>query len=91
MAVYKGTIPGHPHKYVLDDHHVFETGRPVLVCGNSASMVGESWLGRYFDIIGDRSTHFGLFDCSSPAPTQSGGGAAAACGPTLDGVGGACC
>ena len=34
VAVYKGTIPGHRHAYQLDDHHRFETGRPMLVCGN---------------------------------------------------------
>lgn len=91
VAIYKGTIPGHSHSYVLDDHHVFETGRPVLVCGNSASMVGESWLGRHFDIIGDRTTHFGLFDCSAPSGDVGGASAGAAdCGPTLP-AGGACC
>lgn len=62
-AVYKGTIPTHPNSYVLDDHHKFETGKPMLVCGNTGSMVGESWLAPHFEVVGDRSTHFGLFDC----------------------------
>jgi len=92
VATYKGTIPGHAHSYMLDDHHVFETGRPMLVCGNSAAMVGDSWLGKHFEVLGGMSTHFGLFDCSTPAassPTNPGG--AAACAPTLDNVGGGCC
>ena len=56
----------YPHAYTLDDHHVFEKDRPVLVCGNSASMVGESWLAPHFRIEGERSHHFGLFGACSP-------------------------
>jgi len=82
VAIYRGTIEDHPHGYALDDHHVFETGRPMLVCGNTASMVGESWLAPHFEVIGDRSTHFGLFDCGTPVvakpsdivESSSGGG-----------------
>jgi len=70
VAYYNGTLPGHAHTYALDDHHIFETGRPMLVCGNTASMVGESWLKPHFRITGDRSTHFGLFDCG-PSPSGS--------------------
>ena len=29
----------------LDDHHRLETGKPMLVCGNTGSMLGETWLG----------------------------------------------
>lgn len=60
-ARYKGTIPTCKDAYVLDDHHVFEAGKWYEVCGNTASMVGESWLGPHFNIIGDRSVHYGLF------------------------------
>jgi len=84
-AVYKGTIPGYPHHYDLDDHHTLEKGKPFLVCGNTAAMLGESgvsWLSPHFEIHGDRTTHYGLFDCGGPPAL---GGAAAACGP------GACC
>ena len=45
------------------------------VCGNSAAMVQETRFGRFFDVLGDRSTHFGLFDCApapSTEPTDSG-------------------
>lgn len=66
VAYYKGTIPEHRHKYVLDDHHLFETNRPVLVCGNTASMLSESWLAPHFTVVGDRSVHYGLFDCGPP-------------------------
>jgi len=72
-ARYLGTLPGYPHAYPLDDHHTFEKGRAMLVCGNTAKMVGESWLRKHFRIDGDMSIHFGAFDCSggSCVPTLS--------------------
>ncbi len=74
VAIYRGTIPEHPHRFELDDHHVFETGRPVLVCGNTAAMLQETRYGAHFEIIGDRSVHYGPFDCSSGSPaTESTG------------------
>lgn len=66
VAVYLGTIPDHPNHFPLDDHHTFVTGKPMLVCGNTAAMVSETRLGRHFKVIGDRSTHFGAFNCSTP-------------------------
>ena len=84
-AVYKGTIEGNPNAYSLDDHHRLETGKPMLVCGNTGSMLGETWLGKHFDVVGDRSKHYGLFDCGpSPVATSTGGGDGAP-------AGGACC
>eukprot|EP01024_Parvocaulis_polyphysoides_P001130 TRINITY_DN10312_c0_g1_i8.p4 TRINITY_DN10312_c0_g1~~TRINITY_DN10312_c0_g1_i8.p4 ORF type:complete len:136 (-),score=29.02 TRINITY_DN10312_c0_g1_i8:894-1301(-) len=64
IAIYKGTIEGHKHSYILDDRHTFITNKPMLVDGNTAAMVGEdgvSWLSPHFDIIGGRSVHYGLF------------------------------
>lgn len=76
VAVYRGTLQGAPHAYVLDDHHKFVAGKPMLVCGNTAAMVGEdgvSWLSPHFHVSGDRSTHFGLFDgCGGPAIDDAG-------------------
>ena len=71
IAVYKGTIPGHPHAFALDDHHNFITGKPMLVCGNTASMVSETRFRNSFTVIGDRSTHYGAFDCT-PEDAQEG-------------------
>eukprot|EP00041_Stephanoeca_diplocostata_P032412 m.1037392 g.1037392 ORF g.1037392 m.1037392 type:complete len:427 (+) comp24143_c0_seq9:2498-3778(+) len=71
VAYYKGTITGHQHNYALDDHHVFETGRPMLVCGNTAAMVGDSWLRPHFNVVGDRSHHYGLFACGPEPATPS--------------------
>ncbi len=34
----------------------------MLVCGNTASMVGESWLREHFTVTGNRSHHYGIFN-----------------------------
>lgn len=81
VALYQGSIPGHPHAFRLDDHHLFLKGKPLLVCGNSADMVSRTWYAPHFQLIGGKATHLGLFDCA-PAPSTAAG----ACAP-----GGACC
>lgn len=83
-AKYNGTVPGHKFSYILDDHHEFQTGKWYEVCGNTAAMVGDSWLGKHFEIIGDRSVHYGIFDCSG-----GGGGNAAESSNTAPA--GSCC
>jgi arsenite methyltransferase len=70
VATYLGTIEDHPHAFVLDDHHLFETGKAYPVCGNTASMLENTRFGAHFGVIGDRSTHYGLFDCG-PSSTGS--------------------
>lgn len=72
VATYRGSVPHHPHAFALDDHHRFETGRPMLVCGNTADMLAKTRYAAHFAVTA-RGAHFGLFDCA-PAPT-----AAAAC------------
>ncbi|CAN5474861.1 methyltransferase domain-containing protein [soil metagenome] len=79
VAVYNGTIDHAPHRFMLDDHHIFETGKPMLVCGNTAAMVGETRFARHFKISGDRSVHYGAFDCSDPAAAGSDSETAGAC------------
>ena len=75
VAYYLGGIAGHPHGFKLDDHHHFKTGRPMLVCGNTAAMLGQTRYAPYFRIIGDTSTHYGLFDCGpTDGKTESSGG-----------------
>ena len=49
----QGTILGHEQEYALDEGHTLEHGRPVLVCGNTAAMLGEkgvSWLSPHFQV-----------------------------------------
>lgn len=81
IAVYRGTVPEHPHAFDLDDHHRFFTGKPMLVCGNTASMLQGTRYGAHFEVRGDRFLHFGAFDCEP--------GSAAA--KSRDSSGGACC
>jgi len=71
IAIYKGNIAEFPHYFELDNHHRFITGKPMPVCGNTASMLQESRFGKHFEVIGDRSVHYGLFPCSSPS-TEDG-------------------
>lgn len=68
-ATYLGTIPEEPHGFTLDDHHFLETGRSMLVCGNTAAMLSETRFAKHFRVEGDHSVHYGLFDCS-PAATS---------------------
>jgi len=83
VAYYQGTIPHHPHSFTLDDHHYFETGKPMLVCGNTADMLSKTAYAEYFRVVGDKSVHLGLFDCG-PSPA-SVGNSPGVCAP------GACC
>ena len=66
VAYYKGSIPEFPHGFTLDDHHYFQTGIPVPVCGNSSKMLSESRFGEHFDLLGNFSTHYGPFESSTP-------------------------
>ncbi|MGE4107763.1 MAG: methyltransferase domain-containing protein [Bacteriovoracia bacterium] len=67
VATYKGGIPYSEELFMLDDHHIFEKNRPMLVCGNTADMLSKSRYGKFFEVRGDKQSHFGLFDC---APIQ---------------------
>ncbi len=88
-ARYRGGIEGAETVFWLDDHHAFEAGRPERVCANTAAMLRDTRLSTYFDVVGEATTHFGLYPCGpTMAATQYGastGGAGAACGP------GGCC
>jgi len=82
VAVYQGTIPNHPHYFDLDDHHRFITGKPMLVCGNTAAMVQETRFSKHFSVWGDRSVHYGPFDCapaSVKAETEQAGAGGSCC------------
>lgn len=74
VATCLGTIPGHPHDWTFDNHHRFERGRPLRVCGNTADMLAHSRFAPHFRIEGGKETHFGIFDCIPPAPESPAGG-----------------
>lgn len=64
VAIYKGTIPTAKSTFWLDDHHAFEAHRPERVCGNTAAMLQGTRHAAHFDVVGDKSMHFGVFPCS---------------------------
>ena len=79
VAYYQGTIPEFPHGFVLDDHHLFKTGLPHLVCSNTAAMLAQTRYARHFRSVGDTSTHYGLFDCAPVATTGAAASSGACC------------
>jgi len=67
VAVYRGTVKESAHHFILDDHHIFTQGKPMLVCSNTAAMLQRTRLAKHFHITGNCDTHFGLFDCGRPS------------------------
>ena len=70
--IYKGNIPLHADRFVLDTHHSIEKGRVFPVCRNTFRMLGESRFAEYFEFIGNGENHFGIFpDCGELMPFSS--------------------
>lgn len=80
-VIYRGTMPEHPHRFVLDKHHDIATGKVFPVCGNTWRMLHDTRFAPHFDFIGHFNQHFGLFEgCGSSMPFDvsapvAGGGA----------------
>jgi SAM-dependent methyltransferase len=71
VAIYRGSIPESPHAFLLDDHHLFEAHRPMLVCGNTADMISSPAYREHFIVQGKKhERHFGVFACG-PTPAAS--------------------
>ena len=71
VAYYKGSLTEAPTLFTLDNHHVFEKGRPLPICQNTARMLTETRFADHFEVTGDTSTHFGLFDCAPLSNTTT--------------------
>lgn len=83
-VIYRGSIPDHPHRFILDKHHHIETGRVFPVCGNTWRMLHDTRLAPHFEFIGNFDQHYGLFEgCGDAIPFDR---SAAAVGDTQ-----ACC
>ena len=81
-VVYRGSIPDHAGRFVLDQHHDIQTGKVFAVCGNTWHMLHGTRFAQHFDFIGDFQTHYGIFEgCGSDLPfaTTSVGVSAASC------------
>lgn len=85
-AVYRGTIEHHPDRFVLDAHHTLPTGKVFPVCGNTFDMLAKTRFAEHFELIGDRSRHFGIFpDCGTAMPFSEPGA------PDAEASAGGCC
>ena len=74
----------------LDADHVFAAGKTAAVCGNTASMLEESWLAPHFTVTGDRSAHKGQFLCAGVANCALSAATVAAMAAAGDSGGGCC-
>ena len=85
LATYRREIPHLGPLFKLDDHHLFELNRPERVCGNTAAMLRDTRFGEFFEVVGDESVHYGVFDCSETmaaaqyAESQGTGASATSC------------
>ncbi|UGQ10476.1 methyltransferase domain-containing protein [Yinghuangia sp. ASG 101] len=79
VATYLGTVPEQPHAFDLDDHHRFFAGKPAAVCGNTADMLAGSRYAPHFAVVGDKTTHFGLFPCGPEQGTSAAADGVAGC------------
>lgn len=77
FATYRGTCDLQPARFVFDDHHGFEAHRPTAVCRNTARMLSETRLGRYFEVT-EPVRHFGIFPCG-PEPVSTDPGSSPCC------------
>lgn len=72
-VVYRGTIPHHPHAFVLDKHHFIETGKQFTVCGNTWRMLHDTRFAGHFDFYGNFERHYGIFPgCGMGIPFDDG-------------------
>jgi len=72
VATYLGNMDESPASFQLDQQHLFEEGKSVPVCGNTASMLEQTRFSKYFDIKGNRSVHYGLFNCDPATDSAEG-------------------
>lgn len=79
VAAYKGTLAETPHAFRLDDHHLFRTGMPERVCGNTYKMLAQTRLAAHFDFRGDFSAHYGAFPCGPAHPEAASSPTSGAC------------
>ncbi len=68
-VTYLGTIPNASELFMLDKHHIIETGKPFPVCGNSYRMLNETRFKNHFEFFGNFENHTGIFKgCGTDLP-----------------------
>lgn len=84
-VIYKGTVEHHPRSFLLDKHHLIDTGKVFPVCGNTYRMLNESRFKEHFEFIGNWDTHYGIYaDCGTALPFDQSNG-------SENSAGGGCC
>jgi arsenite methyltransferase len=68
---YLGGMEEEPLLFKLDDHHIFEKGKIIPVCGNTWFMLANTRYRSFFDFYGNFENHYGIFkDCGTEMPYQ---------------------
>ena len=68
---YLGTIPHHETYWNLDEHHRFNKGEEVKVCGNTLKMIINTRFAEHFTFTGTFDNHLGIFqDCGKKMPFE---------------------
>jgi len=85
-VVYKGSVPHHRDAFMLDEHHIIQTGKMFPVCGNTYRMLHDTRFKEHFEFYGSWDEHYGIFEgCGTAMPFSAISGSLA---PASDG---ACC
>ena len=72
-VVYKGTIEHHRDVFMLDEHHVIQTGKMFPVCGNTYRMLHDTRFAEHFEFYGNWNEHYGIFEgCGTAMPFSAG-------------------
>lgn len=64
VAVYEGGMAESPESYTLDINHIFPSGEAVRICKNTADILKQSRIARFFH-VSDEIAHLGKFNCSA--------------------------
>jgi ubiquinone/menaquinone biosynthesis C-methylase UbiE len=66
---YLGGLEEEPSQFTLDDHHVFEKGKVMPVCGNTWFMLANTRYRSFFEFYGNFENHYGIFEgCGTAIP-----------------------
>ncbi len=72
---YLGGVAEQAHEFKLDDHHVFQKGKIVPVCGNTWMMLADTRFRPFFEFHGNFTEHYGIFPgCGTDLPYQEAPG-----------------
>lgn len=68
---YLGGMEEQPLQFELDDHHLFEQGKIMPVCGNTWFMLANTRYRSFFEFYGNFERHYGIFeDCGTSVPFE---------------------